>query len=82
MGLEHALGRKSGSKHKEAYVAMPWQVRGMPEFIHQFSSGSASEEFGVRIEWKCGQADRAFEEIIPVIDAYMAKRYLRWRERS
>ena len=91
-GIEHALGKKKPLKEKEAYVAARWQFPGMPGFIHQFSSGKASEELGVRIEWKCGDADIAFEEIMPVIDAYMApqqregnaiaKRYLRWRERS
>lgn len=92
-GIEHALPKnKNFAQHKAAYLVAPWLLPGVPKFIQQFSSARASEELGFRIEWKCGQSDSAFGEIMPVIDAYIApqqhggnaiaKRYLRWRERS
>jgi hypothetical protein len=89
-GLEHAVGNNSSAKRqKTAYIAAPWLLPGMPEYIRQFSSGRASTELGFHIEWKCGDADAAFSEIMPVIEAYItpqqregnmiARRYLRWR---
>ena len=87
-GIDHARKHK---KSLETWIEAPFSLPGLPEFIHQFSSDSVSEQLGFKIQWKERSATESVAELLPVIDAcitpqhelgnVLAKRYLRWRER-